>query len=191
MNAPFSKIVLDDQPVLKKVIYRGQPWDLSHLDSYGFYHDGPDGEPLTVVVVFSCHCFTREPTKIELVQNSIPSEDWYDDGKERRVLDVERYQLSRQYLPGMIQTLGSRHIVIGDENRRQGNFVTIEVQTANGNTGYYSLFFEVTKQKKRRLILRVQTAYVRTAIPKREKEAKPVKLKTLLNRTFEGKKIKP
>ena len=52
MNAPLPKIVLDDQPVLKKVIYRGQPWDLSHLDSYGFYHEGPDNELLTVVVVF-------------------------------------------------------------------------------------------------------------------------------------------
>ena len=191
MNAPLPKIVLDDQPVLKTVIYRGQPWDLSHLDSYGFYHDGPDGEILTVVVVFSCHCFTREPTKDELAQNSVSPEDWYDDGKEKRVLDVERYQLSLQYLPSMVKTLASRHIVIGDENRKQGNFVTVEVQTSDGNTGYYSLFFEVTKQKKRRLILRVQTAYVRPAIPKREKEAKPVKLKTLLNRTFERKKIKP
>lgn len=172
----------------RNVSYRDVSWDLSHLNPFSFQVDLDDSQAVVVVVVFTCHCFTRGATHEEIAGNLIPDEDWYDDGRERRVLDAERYQLSRQFLPSLIEALGRRRIIVADE--RRGNFVTFELLDASGRKVYYSVYFDVAKERKRRLLLRVQTAYLRNALSAREAHAKPVKLKTLLKAALEGRKIR-
>lgn len=183
---------LIDEAPFNTVVYRGTPWDLEHLKPYSFLVD-VDGiaHPLRVVVIFACHCFTRDATDEERANNLIPYEDWYSDGKEERVLDEERYLLSKRYLPALVKDLGTRRIFVADEKRKNGNFVTREVQTDSGTAGLYSIFFEVEKERKHKLKLRVQSAYVREKLTKRESDAKKVRLHTIFKAVFEGRKIKP
>jgi hypothetical protein len=182
---------LVDEELFNTVVYRGTTWDLEHLKPYSFVVtvDGIS-RPLRVVVIFACHCFTREATLEERTLNLVPDEDWYSDDRETRVLDEERYLLSKKYLPTMVKDLVQRKIYVADENRKSGNFVTREIETGSGTSGLYSLFFEVENERKHKLKLRVQSAYVRGKLTRRESEAKSVRLHTIFKAAFHGKKIK-
>jgi hypothetical protein len=175
-----------------EVVYRGTPWDLSHLKPFSFLVTVPGhAAPLRVVVLFSCHCFTRDETDAEKASSSVDPADQYSDERESRILDEERYLLSKAYLPQLVKDLATRKITVADEKRKNGNFVTLELNVANAQGGYYSVFFEVEKERQRKLKLRVQSAYLRQQISKREAESKPVKLLTILKATFENRKIRP
>ncbi|MDN7468251.1 hypothetical protein QZM43_21190 [Burkholderia orbicola] len=57
----------------------------------------------------------------------------------------------------------------------------------------YAVFFEVSKDRirKRRLILRVQSAYMLDGgLNRRQREARKVALRTLLRASLEGRKIR-
>lgn len=41
------------------LMYQGSRWDLTHLDPFAFQCDLDLGFPTTVLVLFSCHCFTH------------------------------------------------------------------------------------------------------------------------------------
>ncbi len=110
--------------------------------------------------------------------------------QEKRVLDEERYFLSVKYLPKLIYDLGKRKITVADDRHRNGNFVTIEAEDFQGKKRFYSVFFEIKKEQKQKLILRIQSAYIRDFRTARELKAKSVKLNTLIKATLEGRKIK-
>ena len=84
------------------VSYRGTKWNLNHLDAFTFKIDLGLGEDVTVLVLFSCHCFTRSFRWDARATHLIPADEIYDDGKERRVLDPQRYELSRRYLRDVV-----------------------------------------------------------------------------------------
>lgn len=176
------------QALNRLVVFNGTTWDLGHLSPFGFTHAEASAY---VQVVFSCHCFTRQASHEESMnRDRVPVTHWYQDGREHRVLDEQRYLLSQKYLPGLIRELDQRVIKIADGNRR--NFVTVSVEDEDGrNAGYYSVYFEVRKERKRRLLLRVQSGYLRESIPRVEKERKRVRLRTILQRAIEGKSISP
>jgi hypothetical protein len=46
----------------------------------------------------------------------IPECEIYEDGRERRVLSEERYELSRRFLPGLIKGLSGVGQVHGSED---------------------------------------------------------------------------
>ena len=77
----------------------GVPWDLSHLEPFAFRVDPGLGFEVTVVVLFSCHCFTRSLARDGRARSAIPSGELFDNGRETRVLCEERYELSRRHLP--------------------------------------------------------------------------------------------
>ncbi|WP_232243433.1 hypothetical protein [Paraburkholderia sp. SOS3] len=106
------------------ISFRGVRWDLSHLDSFAFKIDLGLGTDITVLVLFSCHCFTHSLRWDKRAQGLIPEREIYNDGKEQRVLDVQRYELSRRFLREVVMTMPSRRIVLADD--RQPNFVTTE-----------------------------------------------------------------
>lgn len=73
------------------------------------------------------------------------------------------------------------------------NFVTLELLDESGKElGPYAVFFEVTKDSKRRgrLLLHVQSAYHLDVLTQRQAKAGKVKFDTLLRAAFEGRKIK-
>ena len=174
------------------VVHLGTTWDLSHLDSFAFKCDLGLGCAITVLVMFSCHCFSRSFARDGRVRAEIPSVEIYNDGREQRVLDPVRYELSKNLLRDLVVTMGERPIVVADE--KQPNFMTLQQTNADGTSSLYAVFFEVEKDRtrKQRLILRVQSAYLlEKELTKRQRQAKKVAFRTLLRATYEGRKIRP
>ena len=174
-----------------QVMFRGEAWDLSHLDSFSTKVTPLPDVEMTLVVIFSCHCFSHSLRWDERELAEIPADEIYDDGKERRVLDPLRYDMSRAHLKGIITGMPGQHIIVA--NAERCNFMTWEMLAADGTTQTYAVFFEVEKDRarKRRMILRVQSAYVLDqGLHKRQAQAKKVKWNTLLRAAYEGKKIK-
>ncbi|AOJ25998.1 hypothetical protein [Burkholderia seminalis] len=171
--------------------YRGEHWDLNHLRPLTFTCDLETDFDVTVLVLFSCHCFTRSFKWDGRPRDAIPDDEIYDDGRETRVLCADRYRASRQLLRDVIVGLATRRIVVADE--RQPNFVTVEAVASDGTQRVYAVFFEVSKDRirKRRLILRVQSAYMLDGgLNRRQREARKVALRTLLRASLEGRRIR-
>ena len=81
----------------------------------------------------------------------------------------------------MVQNLPTRRILIADANRP--NYVTVEIPDHNGKgIRQYAVFFEVEKDKKRskRVLLRVQSAYLLERSSQRLKEARKINFSVLL-----------
>ena len=167
-----------------------QTWTFDHLHPFAFKfpvsieiggrateveHD--------VIVLFSNHCFTRALKSSEDPPDDLPL---VKDGKLDRVLDLLRYEMSLKYLPRLIRDLPQRQIKIADESRP--SFVTMEIEAAGAAVGtlpqHYAIFFEVKKDKKRarRLLLRVQSAYVLDNPAKRLLDAQKMRFHVLLKR---------
>jgi hypothetical protein len=167
-------------------------WDLTHLDPFGFQFELEPHFMVSVIVFFSCHCFTRDFSRDTRPRSRILKGEIYDDGRERRVFCRERYELSRRLLRELILTLPTRRIILADE--RQPNFVTFETANEEGASSTYGVFFEVLKSNTRkfRLILQVQSAYILDdGLTKRQKLAKKVSLRSILLAAMEGRRIRP
>jgi hypothetical protein len=91
-------------------------------------------------------------------------------------------------LVGLVNDLPSRKIVVAKPGE---NYVTYERQTPAG-VKQYGVFFTADKAKTRkgRIILRIQSAYLRTPT-ERHKKAKRVGFDTLLKAAYEGRIIRP
>jgi hypothetical protein len=99
---------------------------------------------------------------------------------------MERYALSRQYLPRLILELPSRHILVADPTRP--NFVTFELPPAapGAEPVRYAVFFEVKKDsvRRRRMLLRVQSAYILDKPNKRLLKADKMRFQVVLKRAY-------
>ncbi|CDN90527.1 hypothetical protein [Hydrogenophaga intermedia] len=170
------------------VVYRGEAWNLSHLDPFAFRAALSETLMVDVVVLFSCHCFTHGLDHED--RDDIPKDEWFMEGNVRRVLDPERYELSRRHLPTLIQQLHERHIkVLGGSTQ---NFLTFETVDREGKAACYSVFFEVRKDaaRKKRIILRVQSAYLLDELTQRQRNARKVNLNVLLKAVYDGRTIR-
>jgi hypothetical protein len=170
------------------IIFRGETWDLQHLDAFALRMDPGIGFEVDVVVLFTCHCFTHSFKGDVRAPVEIPSEEIYADSVERRVLSKERYDLSRRFLPALVKNLGSRTIRCARED--SVNFFTAE-DTGGDAPGVYVVFFEVRrdKRRKRRLLLYIQSAYRLESLTHRLAKAGKVRFATLLRAAYEGRRI--
>lgn len=112
------------------VSFRDVPWDLSHLSPFAFRVQIAERCDVSVLVLFSCHCFTKSFRWDARPIASISAQEIYTDGRERRVLCPERYALSRKFLREIVLSLGARRITLADD--RRPNFVTHEHVDALG-----------------------------------------------------------
>jgi hypothetical protein len=167
-----------------EVIFQGETWNLRHLDSFALRIDPGLGFEVDVVVLFTCHCFTHSVSRDTRAPLEIPREEIYADDREERVLSKERYELSRAFLPGLIKNLARRTIRYAAEGRL--NYFTAEV-CGPKNPGIYVVFFEVEpdKQRRRRLLLRVQSAYRVERLSHRLSKGGKVRFVTLLRKAYE------
>jgi hypothetical protein len=180
----------DSRHRFPSIRYYDTNWDLTHLDSFAFKAD--IGFEATVVVIFSCHCFSHSFRWEARPRIEIPEAEIYKDEKEERVLDPVRYRLSRDVLRELIMGLPGRHIIVANVESR--NFLTWEIRTADDKDLVYAVFFDVERDKhrKKRLILRIQSAYrLDNGLTKRQKSTKKVYLNTLLKAAYEGRVIRP
>lgn len=161
-------------------------WEFDHLEAFALrmsleLNPGKHID-IDVVVLFSNHCFTRGLNPGEVVHESL----LVMDGSEHRVLDQERYELSRQYLPRLILELTTRHILVADPTRP--NFVTFELPPAapGADPMRYAVFFEVKKDsvRRKRMLLRVQSAYVLDKPSKRLLKADKMRFQVVLKRAY-------
>jgi hypothetical protein len=167
-----------------EVIFRGETWDLRHLDAFALRIDPDLGFEVDVVVLFTCHCFTHSMKRDARAPSEISADETYEDGIERRVLSKERYELSRKFLPDLIKDLGNRTIRYAGENSL--NYFTAEV-TGSDTPGMYAVFFEVQrdKRRKRRLLLNVQSAYRLEQLNNRLAKGGKVRFVTLLRKSYQ------
>lgn len=170
------------------VTFRGENWDLSHLDPFAFRSEIKPALIVDVVVLFSCHCFTHGYARDE--RDVIPPEEVFLEGNVRRVLNRDRWLLSRKHLPDLVQQLHSGPVrVLGGP---LGNYATFRGIDLDGHSVTYAVFFDVQKdqQRRKRMILRVQSAYV-PDMTKRFNKAGKVNLSVLLRAVYDGRTIKP
>ena len=84
--------------------------------------------------------------------------------------------------------LSGRHIQIAPDVRGRQNFFTLEVVDPDGQSRRYAVFLEPKKdaRRKRRILLRVQSAYILDRLPNRLQKAGKVTLSKLLRATYLG-----
>jgi len=163
-------------------------WKFDHLEAFAMKVPVKLGlttqtTDLDVIVLFSNHCFTRGlKTPDEVIDEKLI----VMDGNEVRILDRERYQLSLRYLPQLILELPTRHVQVADSTRP--NFVTFELPPmATGQQPIrYAVFFEVKRdrKRKRRVLLRVQSAYILDEPSKRLLKADKMRFQVILKRAY-------
>jgi len=170
------------------VSFRGDVWDLSHLNPFALRVDLDDSLTVDVVVLFSCHCFTHNATKDQ--RPSIPPDERYWDNRDARVLNAERFRLSKQWLPQLVRELPTRHIRVADQSRP--SFVTMEAADSEGKAVQYAVFFEAKRDAKRakRMLLRVQSAYPIEKLTNRQLRAGKVRFAVLLRSVYNGRPIR-
>jgi hypothetical protein len=166
-------------------------WSFEHLRSYSFPYTietAGSAVELQIDIVFSCHCFSRKPE----LGTALPDAPWvYKTATETRILDRERYDDSRNILPGMMHELVTRRILFAGTE----NFMTIETINSQGKNGYYQVFFVVSRKEgvKRRLELKVQSAYFVEDLHRRAqpKSMRPVRFKLIATAAYERRKLRP
>jgi hypothetical protein len=146
-------------PTWKPFTKDGITYDLSHLDSVTLTFEQPakDDKPArlyTVNVFFGLHCFTRDPEEGE----KIPSCDAYSHFGEKRMFDVDRYELSKR-LPDLVKTLTTRKCF----HNKDRNFFTIDIIAKNEQKLPYEVYFTLSRSSKEGVLtLRVVSAFCRT-----------------------------
>ena len=108
-----------------EITFRGETWDLRHLDAFALRIDPDLGFEVDVVMLFTCHCFTHSIKRDVRAPLEIPRDEIYEDDVELRVLSQERYDLSRRFLPGLVKDLAKRTIRYAGDNSL--NYFTAEV----------------------------------------------------------------
>jgi hypothetical protein len=168
-----------------EIVFRGEPWDLRHLNAFALRMDPGLGFDVDVVVLFTCHCFTHSIKKDACVPLEIPPGEIYEDEVEWRVLSKERYDLSRMFLPGLVKELAKRTIRYAGDGSL--NYFTAQM-TGSKAPGVYVIFFEVQrdKRRKRRLLLYVQSAYRLERLTHRLAKAGKVRFTILLRKTYQA-----
>jgi len=164
-------------------------WDFSHLEAFalkvGVDLTTDNTTEIDVIVLFANHCFTRELRRDEIVATELI----WQDSREIRVLDRGRYELSVRYLPQIILDLPQRHVRVADH--RRPNFVTFEIPPSEDWTGQglYAVFFEVEKdaRRRKRVLLRIQSAYLLQTPKHRLLKAEKINFHILLKNAYKKK----
>ena len=136
---------------------KGEHFPLNHLHPFRFevVMAAKDGLPETTVCVhvgFGLHCFTKK------IEPSDCAGDRYDDDREQRTFDIQRYALSKK-LGDVVRTLQQRPCAFAKDE----NYVTVDVSRENGPTLRYGVFFNVKRWKEKgpnSVLVVIQSAYL-------------------------------
>ncbi|PZQ74314.1 MAG: hypothetical protein DI563_12615 [Variovorax paradoxus] len=88
--------------------------------------------------------------------------------------------------------LALRTVTYCTENEETPNYMTFEAVDRDGKAACYSVFFEVRKDaaRKKRILLRVQSAYLQDQLTQRQRRARKVNMTVLLKAVYEGRTIR-
>lgn len=127
----------------------GQTYSLKHLDAHEVvYQRG--SQVFRFVVTYSLHCFTKDETSEYAI------ETFYEDGRESRQIDLERYEASKN-LPRLINALSNQKAVVFETSEEK--FFTINrLNSFTGKVEPYKIAFTLYKERRLRC-LHVLTAF--------------------------------
>jgi hypothetical protein len=156
--------------------------------SYSFDHlkpltlrVAPDNKPQTKVlsirVNFSCHCFTEK-------HDASTPELTYAHAGETRSFDEERYLLSLN-LSAIIEAISERKVFFTKDT----NYLIVEALDHSGVNVRYAIFFDLKKARdtKNDLIMTVESAYIKTALPK---HLEKIRFRILVGKVAAGQKVR-
>jgi hypothetical protein len=135
----------------------GESYCLKHLHPIDFIHEMPASgrHPAVTVrvhVAFGLHTFTRG------IKTDDPPEDDYEDNREKRCFDYDRYNHSHR-LPAIVREIPTcRKLYFSRTRSGLINYATFD--TGGGKT--YAVFFDVMRYKTRgpnTVLLTVESAY--------------------------------
>jgi hypothetical protein len=166
-----------------------QAYDLKHLRPYTTSFERPakgnrPTEKFSVNITFSHHCFTRG---LPRDGRAYDLKLRFDHDGDHRIFDTDRWKLSK-LLPDIITKLPNNKC----HQTGHGNFFTIELVAGDGSTIEYEVFFRVWKPGRGRLVLHVESAYVReenygVSRPK----GSAIDFYVILHNTFNNRPIHP
>lgn len=143
--------------------YLGTEYNLSHLHQDTWIFTLPEKEARQVLeykfnVIYTAHCFTRDPLPGENIDNDL----WYEwpvnNGIEKRLFCFDRFDNSVK-LPDIVRSLANRVCW----HTHHGSFFTIELFDKCNNKVEYEVYFDIVRTtRKGWLNLIIKSAYVRT-----------------------------
>nr|VFJ70283.1 MAG: hypothetical protein BECKFW1821C_GA0114237_102217 [Candidatus Kentron sp. FW] len=169
-------------------VHKGNRYHLTHLDSFDWHYRVKAGRErpdwiCKFQVIFSDHCFTRNPFSGEEVAEDM----WHEGPRGKRVFCFKRYELSFR-LPEIIRTLGERVCY----RTPHGNFLTVVALTIReGKQVEYEIYFDVVRaSRKGWLHLIVQSAYERTKDHETMRKKRKIRLDVIAYNRRVGKAIR-
>ena len=166
----------------------GETYCLKHLHPIDFDHVMPSSKTHPAVTVkvhvsFGLHTFTRD------INADDPPEDDYNDNREKRCFDYERYKHSHR-LPAIVREIPTcRKLYFSRTRSGLINYATFD--TDDGRT--YAVFFDVMRYKTRgpnTVLLTIESAY-ELAEAKRDTREGRVSFNVLLGHALRGTKPNP
>jgi hypothetical protein len=140
----------------------------------------PDSNPrtkrLSILVNFSCHCFTERFGGLEATA--------YRYRGELRSFDEPRYALSFK-LPGIIRAIADKKVLFS----RETNYLIVELTNQDEMPVRYAVFFDLKKASDARhdLVMTIESAYVKDALPK---HLDKIRFRILAGKIARGEKIR-
>lgn len=167
----------------------GKRFDLSHLAPSVLAcprlpeQDGSQRPDLLIGVAFSHHCFTETPEKASAEGHRVIT------NKDPRVFCEQRYDLSRLYLPSMVNSLPQAKVEFAWEGRNYRHLLQGHLEDGSK----YAMFFTIKKAEtnsKNDLRLFVESAY---PILDWHSQGQPklIRFRLLAMKTLVGEKIRP
>lgn len=165
---------------LNSITIDGTTYPLGHLRSFLHTFTGVDSKDGTqrsfqVQVVFTDHCYSREPAADE---EPYEDEIVIENDREFRVFDRKRYSMSFA-LPQAIKNLMGNRCFFGDRN----NYFFIRLE----NGEQFHVFFQVSRTGRNRLLMRVQSAHQ----TRQKTDLQSVQFGGILKGTLEGHPPRP
>lgn len=174
-------------------VYHGENYDLSHLHPFDFDCSAPVNAEKQwhyhINATFGLHTFTHQVNNGKNL--GMYKELLYQDSREEREFDFERYKLSKR-LPDIVKSIDHRKCY----HTGHDNFFTIEIVEANNNKQDYEVYFKLSKcgncRKKGWLNLHVISAYVRDNFHEHDQPRKrPIRFHVLAYNVLKQKPIRP
>lgn len=138
--------------------YKGEIYDLSHLDAHKvtYTHSSPGKADILYDfwVTYSFHCFAKDyAEQCPIEQKSL----MYSAPKETRPFCFKRYELSKNYLKTIITNLGGPQIKV--THAGHSSYAAQHIINADGSNFWYFVPFKVYKHEKK-FRIHVTSAYL-------------------------------
>ncbi|KZK68672.1 stationary phase growth adaptation protein [Shewanella baltica] len=126
----------------------GNIFNLSHLDAHAmtYTHSSKGKADISYkfIVSYSFHCFSKDYPHLT---NEERQNIMYFAPKDERPFCLRRYELSKQYLRGIVENLGTSNVKVFHAG--YGSYATTKILTEENQELWYMVPFRVFKENKK------------------------------------------